>query len=106
MSVITEGTGYMETVVPLYSKLLVSKITEDDKTAGGLFIPGSVKDRPNKVSVIAVGDGRITPDGKILPLLVKPGDTVLLQRAPTVQVIHEGKTLYLVNEDDVLAIIR
>ena len=64
-------------VRPLHDRILVRRMTEDQKTAGGLFIPDSAKEKPQQGEIVATGNGRMTEEGKALPLEVKAGDKIL-----------------------------
>ena len=64
-------------VRPLHDRILVRRMAEEEKTAGGLFIPDTAKEKPQRGEIIATGKGRITEDGKVLPLEVKSGDRIL-----------------------------
>lgn len=67
-------------VRPLHDRLLIQRLAEEEKTAGGLFIPDTAKEKPQQGKVVAVGNGRVTEDGKIRPLEVKAGDKVLFSK--------------------------
>ena len=64
-------------VRPLHDRILVRRMAEDEKTAGGLFIPETAKEKPQRGEIMAAGKGRVTEDGKTLPLEVKAGDRIL-----------------------------
>ena len=67
----------MNNFIPIRDRLLVKKIEDDNKTKSGLVISDDAKERPTKGSVLAVGEGALTDDGKILPMLIKVGDVVV-----------------------------
>lgn len=91
---------------PLYDRLIVERVQEDEKTAGGIFIPESAKEKPQKGKVIAVGKGKITEDGSIRPMDVKEGDIVLFGKYSGTEVKIENKDRLIIREDDVLAIVE
>jgi len=62
---------------PLQDRIIVKRVEEESKTAGGLFIPETAKEKPQRGKIVAVGNGKKTEDGKVLPLDVKVGDLVL-----------------------------
>ena len=67
-------------VRPLHDRILVKRVAEEEKTAGGLFIPDTAKEKPQRGQIVATGKGRVTEDGKILPLEVKSGDKILFSK--------------------------
>lgn len=93
-------------VRPLHDRLLVRRMAEDEKTAGGLFIPDTAKEKPQKGEVVAVGNGRVTEDGKTLPLEVRAGDSVLFSKYAGTELKLDGKEYLMIREEDVLGIIN
>ncbi len=93
-------------VRPLHDRILVRRTTEDDKTAGGIIIPDTAKEKPQKGKVVATGKGRVTEDGKTLPLEVKSGDTVLFSKYSGTELKLEGVEYLMISENDVLGIIN
>lgn len=93
-------------VRPLHDRILVRRMTEDEKTAGGLFIPDTAKEKPQKGEVIATGKGRLTEDGKTLPLDVKVGDKVLFNKYAGTELKLHGEELLMMREEDVLGIFH
>jgi chaperonin GroES len=91
---------------PLYDRIAVEAISQEEKTAGGIFIPDTAKEKPVQGVVISVGDGYRSEDGKILPLKIKAGDIVLYGKWAGTEVKIEGKTLMIMKESDVMAIIN
>ena len=91
---------------PLYDRIIVERLQEDEKTAGGLFIPETAKEKPQKGKVIATGKGKINKDGTVRPLDVKVGDTVLFGKYAGTEVKLDGKEQLIVKEDDILAVIE
>jgi chaperonin GroES len=93
-------------VRPLHDRLLVERIEEDDKTKGGIIIPDTAKEKPQQGRVIAVGPGKTTDEGKILPLSVKSGDRVLFGKYSGTEIQLEGEEHLIIREDDVLAVLE
>lgn len=94
------------TIRPLHDRILVKREQEQERTAGGLFIPDSAKEKPIQAKVIAVGNGKISEDGKVRPLDVKAGDTVLFGKYSGSEVKLDGEDHLILREEDVLAIIE
>jgi len=93
-------------VRPLHDKLLVRRLSEEDKTSGGIIIPDSAKEKPQRGKVIAVGNGNKTEDGKTIPLEVKVGDDVLFSKYSGTELKLEGEELLMIGEKDVLGICQ
>jgi chaperonin GroES len=93
-------------VRPLHDRLLVQRLAEEEKTAGGLYIPDTAKEKPQQGKVIAVGNGRVAEDGKVRPLEVRAGDKVLFSKYSGTELKLEGKEYLMIREDDVLGVIN
>jgi chaperonin GroES len=93
-------------VRPLYDRILVKRVDEESKTAGGLFIPDTAKEKPQQGLVVAVGNGKIQDDGSLRKLDVKSGDKVLFTKYSGSDIKIEGTEHLILREDDVLAIIE
>ena len=93
------------TIRPLHDRILAKRLQEQEKTAGGLFIPDTAKEKPLEAEVIAVGNGKITEDGKVRALDVKKGDKILIGKYSGTEVKIEGDEFVILREDDVLAIV-
>lgn len=93
-------------VRPLHDRILVRRMAEEEKTAGGLFIPDTAKEKPQKGEIIATGKGRITEDGKTLPLEVKAGDKILFGKYSGTELKLNGEELLMMREEDILGIIN
>lgn len=91
---------------PLGERIVVQREESQDQTAGGIFLPESAKDKPARGTVVSVGEGRMTKDGKRVALSVKPGDQVLFSSYGPDEIKFGDDTLLLMREDDVLAIIE
>ncbi len=90
---------------PLQDRIIVKRVEEETKTAGGLFIPETAKEKPQRGEIVAVGNGKKTEDGKVLPLDVKVGDVVLYSKYGGTEVTHGGDDLLILTSRDVLAIV-
>jgi len=93
-------------VRPLHDRILVRRMAEEDKTAGGLFIPDTAKEKPQRGEIVAAGKGRITEDGKVLPLEVKAGDKVLFSKYAGTEIKLSGEDYLMMREEDILGIIQ
>ena len=93
-------------VQPLHDRILVQRLAEEEKTAGGLFIPDTAKEKPQQATVVATGKGRILDDGKTVPLAVKRGDKVLFSKYSGTELKFEGKEYLMIREEDVLGILN
>ena len=91
---------------PLHDRIIVERLSEDEKTAGGIIIPDSAKEKPQKGKVIAVGKGKVADDGSVRPLDVKAGDVVLFGKYAGTEIKIESEDRLIMREDDVLAIIE
>ena len=91
---------------PLQDRIIVKRLEEETMTAGGIFIPETAKEKPQKGKVIAVGKGKKTEDGKVLPLDVKVGDNVLFGKYAGTEVKVDGEEYLMMREDDILAVIE
>lgn len=91
---------------PLHNYVLLERIEEENKTAGGIFIPDNAKEKPSEGRVIAAGEG-IIENGQKIPLSVKPGDKVLFTKwaSSANEVKIEGKDYILIKESDILGIL-
>ena len=90
---------------PLHDRVLVRRVESEEKTAGGIIIPDSAKEKPSEGEVIAVGSGHKAEDGKITPLDVKAGDRVLFGKWSGTEVKLDGKDLLIMKESDILGLI-
>ena len=91
---------------PLNDRVLVKRLEEETKTAGGIIIPDSAKEKPMKGEVIAVGPGKVGEDGKRVKLTVDKGDTVLFNKYAGTEVKIDGVEHLMMREDDILAVIE
>jgi len=93
------------TIRPLHDRILAKRLESDTKTAGGLFIPDTAKEKPLEAKVVAVGNGKILRDGSLKPLDVKPGDKILIGKYSGSEVKIDGDEHLIISEDEVLAIL-
>lgn len=93
-------------VKPLYDRILVKRVEEEMKTAGGLYIPDTAKEKPQKGLVVAVGNGKLQDDGSLRKLDVKEGDKVLFSKYSGNEIKIDGVEHLILREDDVLAILE
>jgi chaperonin GroES len=93
-------------VRPLHDRILVRRMAEEEKTAGGLFIPDTAKEKPQRGEIVAAGKGRVTEDGKTLPLEVKAGDKVLFSKYAGTEIKLSGEEYLMMREEDILGIIQ
>jgi len=91
---------------PLYDRVLVKRLTAEDRSAGGLFLPETAKEKPQQAEVIAVGTGRISKNNVVTPLTVKQGDIVLFGKYAGDEVKIGGDEHIILREEDILAIIE
>jgi chaperonin GroES len=91
---------------PLQDRIIVKRVEEETKTAGGLFIPETAKEKPQRGEIVAAGNGKKTEDGKVLPLDVKVGDIVLFGKYAGTEVKVDGEDYLMMREDDILAVVE
>jgi len=93
-------------VRPLHDRIIVQRIEEDEQRVGGIIIPDSAKEKPQQGKVIAAGNGRIDKDGKVTPLDVKAGDTVLFGKYAGQEIKIDGGEYLIIREEEVLGVIE
>ena len=91
---------------PLQDRILVKRVEEEEKSAGGIIIPDSAKEKPQEGKVIAVGNGKVREDGTVQPLDVKKGDRLLFSKYAGTEVNIEGDEHLIIREDDVLGVVE
>ncbi len=91
-----------DTIRPLYDRVLLKRIEQEETTPSGLFIPDAAKEKAQIGLVMAIGAGKVTPEGKVLPLTVKVGDTVFFGKYSG---IDAGKDHIVLKEDEILGIV-
>ena len=93
-------------VRPLHDRVLVRRTPEETKTAGGIFIPDTAKEKPQRGEIVATGKGRVTEDGKVTPLDVKIGDSILFGKYSGTELKINGEELLMMREEDILGIMN
>ena len=91
---------------PLYDRILVRRVKEEEKTAGGIIIPDTAKEKPQEGKIVAVGEGRRGDDGKLQKLTVKKGDRILFGKYSGSEVTIDGTECLIMREDDILGILE
>jgi chaperonin GroES len=100
-----KATLHPMSIRPLHDRILVKRVSAEEKTPGGIIIPDNAKEKPVEATVVAVGDGARDKDGVRIPLDVKTGDRVLFAKYSGAEVKLEGEDHMILREDDVLAVI-
>ncbi|MCT4611082.1 MAG: co-chaperone GroES [Pelagimonas sp.] len=90
---------------PLHDRVLVRRVESDEKTAGGLIIPDSAKEKPAEAVVVACGEGARKDSGELIPMAVKEGDKVLFGKWSGTEVTVDGEELLIMKESDILGVI-
>jgi chaperonin GroES len=93
-------------VRPLYDRILIRRVAEEEKTKGGIIIPDSAKEKPAEGEVIAVGNGKSNEKGEIRALTVKKGDRILFGKYTGNEIKIDGVDHLILREDDVLGVIE
>jgi len=93
-------------VRPLHDRILVRRMEEDEVTPGGIIIPESAKEKPQRGEVVAAGNGRVTEDGKTLPLELKAGDKVLFGKYAGTELKLGEQEYLMMREEDVLGVLN
>lgn len=91
---------------PLYDRILIKRVEEETKTAGGLFIPDTAKEKPMQGLVVAVGNGKLQEDGSVRKLEVKSGDKILFSKYSGNEIKIDDTEHLILKEDDVLAVLE
>jgi chaperonin GroES len=91
---------------PLQDRVIVRRLEEEEKTKGGIIIPDTAKEKPQEGKVVAVGKGKVTEDGKVIPLDVKVGDKILFGKYSGTEIKIGGEEHLIMREEDILGIIE
>lgn len=91
---------------PLHDRVVVRRVEEETKTAGGIVLPGSAAEKPSQGEVIAVGPGRVTENGEVRPLDVKAGDKVIFGQYAGSTVKIDGKELLIMAESEIFGVLE
>ena len=92
-------------VHPLYDRVLLKRLEEQEVKRGGIIIPDTAKEKPQEAEIIEVGQGRVTDEGKTIPLSVKKGDRVLIGKYSGTEVMVDGVELVIAREEEILAVV-
>ena len=93
-------------LTPLHDRVLVKRVDQEEKTAGGIIIPDTAQEKPSEGEIVAVGSGARRDDGTIVPLDVKAGDQVLFGKWSGTEVSVDGQDLLIMKESDLLGVIE
>ena len=96
----------MTSITPLHDRVVVQRLDEETKTAGGIIIPDSAQEKSSRAKVVAVGKGARKEDGSVVPLDVKAGDVVLLAKWGGTELKINGQEYIIVKESDILGIVN
>ena len=95
-----------ETIRPLHDRLVIERLEEERTSAGGIVIPDSATEKPSQGKVVAIGPGKMLDDGKVIPLGVRVGETVLFGKYAGTEVKIGGKEMVVMREDDIMGVIE
>jgi len=94
-------------IIPLGDRVLISPITKNDKTASGIIIPDTAdKETPQQGTVVSAGEGKMSDDGKVIPINVKKGDIVVFSKYGPDEIKIDDKEYYIISESNILAVIK
>jgi len=93
-------------VRPLYDRVIIRRVAEEEKTKGGIIIPDTAKEKPSEGEVVAVGNGKVDDKGALRPLTVKKGDRILFGKYSGNEIKVDGVDHLILREDDILGIIE
>jgi chaperonin GroES len=102
----TKTTNKMGTIRPLGDRVLVQRVEAEEKTAGGILLPDTAKEKPKEGKVIAVGNGKVLENGQRSTMMVKPGDRVLFTSYAGTEVKVGGNEYLVMREEDILGVIE
>ena len=91
---------------PLHDRVVVRRVDAEDKTAGGIIIPDTAKEKPQQGEVLAVGPGKRDETGKLVPLDLKAGDQILFGKWSGTEVKVDGEDLLIMKEDDIMGVVE
>jgi chaperonin GroES len=94
----------MPTLKPLNDRIVVKAVTPEEKTAGGIILPDSAKEKPQEAEVVAIGPGKTLDNGKVVALEVKPGDRIIYAKYGGTEIKLENVEYVILRQDDILAI--
>lgn len=93
-------------IKPLADRIVLKVVEAEEKTASGIVLPDTAKEKPQQGKVLAVGPGKYGEDGKLIPMSVKTGDTVLFSKYAGTEIKYGGEELLILKESDLLAIVE
>ena len=93
-------------ITPLYDRILVKRVEEDEQMVGGIIIPDTAKEKPQQGKVIAAGKGKVKDDGKVVPMDVKTGDIILFGKYGGQEIKLDGQEYLIMREEEVLGVIE
>ena len=93
-------------IKPLGDRIVLKVVEAEEKTASGIVLPDTAKEKPQQGKVLAVGPGKYSDDGKLLPMSVKEGDTVLFAKYAGTEIKYKGEELLILRESDLLAVVE
>lgn len=93
-------------IKPLQDRVLVKRLEENAKTAGGIIIPDTAKEKPSEGIVMAVGAGMVSPEGKLIPMNVKVGDKVMFGKWSGTEIKVDGESMLIIKEPEILCVIE
>ena len=93
-------------VRPLHDRIIVQRLEEEEQRVGGIIIPDTAKEKPQQGKVVAAGKGKAKDDGKVLPLDVKAGDTILFGKYSGQDIKIDGEEYLIMREEEVLAVLE
>lgn len=96
----------MAQIRPLHDRVIVQRLAEEERTRGGIIIPDSAKEKPQKGKIVSTGKGRMADDGSIKPLDVKPGDEVLFGKYAGTEVKIDGEEFLMMKEEDIYGVLN
>ncbi len=102
----TQQTAKKTVLKPLSNRVVVRRLEQEEVLKGGIILPDTAKKKQESACVVAVGSGKITQEGKLLPMSVAVGDTVLMDKYAGQEVTIDGEDLVILKEDDIVAIIN
>ncbi len=91
---------------PLHDRVVIKRLDEERTSAGGIVIPDSAAEKPVRGTVVAVGNGKMLADGKVVPLAVKKGDTVVFGKYSGTEIKLDGQEVIVMREEDILGIVE
>ena len=93
-------------IKPLHDRVVIKRLDEERKSAGGIVIPDTATEKPSRGEVMAIGPGKMLEDGKVIPMAVKQGDKVLFGKYAGTEVKLDGQEIIVMREDDIMGVIE